>query len=113
PFHGWRWDGDGRNTEIPYSTRPNRSQRIRTWPVCEVNGLILAWHDPTGGAPTWQFPELPEVTSGDYYEPYPDMVRMWPARRLMPQLIAENAVDPAHQKYIHGAADVSEIETFS
>ncbi len=34
PWHGWQWDGDGRNTLIPYSKekcKPN--VRIRSWPV--------------------------------------------------------------------------------
>jgi nitrite reductase/ring-hydroxylating ferredoxin subunit len=39
PFHGWKYDTDGRNTEIPYSERTNGKATIRTFPVLERNGL--------------------------------------------------------------------------
>src|SRR5918994_5006579 len=28
PFHGWKFDGDGANTDIPYGTRTNQKARI-------------------------------------------------------------------------------------
>lgn len=113
PFHGWQWSPEGRNVAIPYSTRPNRGQRLKTWDVREVNGLVLVWYDTLGRGPTWEPPVLAEYGAGDRYDPYPDCTKLWPARRLKPQVIAENAVDPAHQKYIHGAADVPDITEFS
>ena len=48
PFHGWRWDCDGQNVEIPYSTQVNRSRRLNRWVVREGSGTIFLWHDPTG-----------------------------------------------------------------
>ncbi len=36
PFHGWLFDGEGRNTEIPYGNRPNAKARIRSYPVREI-----------------------------------------------------------------------------
>ena len=38
PFHGWQFDGEGTNTNIPYSERTNRKGTLRTFPVSEVNG---------------------------------------------------------------------------
>ena len=35
PFHGWRFDADGRNTCIPYSERTNAGARLRSYPVVE------------------------------------------------------------------------------
>ena len=32
PFHGWRYDGEGACTNIPYSQRTNRKARLRTYP---------------------------------------------------------------------------------
>src|SRR5205085_12180493 len=46
PFHGWRWGGDGENVSIPGETRPNRSKRLRVWPVVEQHGLVFLWHHP-------------------------------------------------------------------
>ncbi|HEV7851225.1 MAG TPA: Rieske (2Fe-2S) protein, partial [Mycobacterium sp.] len=37
PFHGWVWNGEGRNVRIPYENRPNRGRRVRSWPVTELN----------------------------------------------------------------------------
>jgi phenylpropionate dioxygenase-like ring-hydroxylating dioxygenase large terminal subunit len=113
PFHGWQWSPEGRNVDIPYSARPNRGQRLRVWDVREANGLVLVWFDGLGRGPIWEPPSVTEYGSPDRYDPYPDCTKLWNARRLKPQVIAENSVDPAHQKYIHGAADVPDIVEFS
>jgi len=112
PFHAWRWDCQGCNVDIPYSTRVNRSQRVRVWPVQERNGLVMVWHDVSGAEPSWEPPVLPEYADTDNYAAYPECRRLWPASRLYPQFITENSVDAAHQKYVHGAAAVSDIEAF-
>ena len=39
PFHGWRFDAEGANTDIPYSERTNKKGTLRTYPVVERNGL--------------------------------------------------------------------------
>ena len=46
PFHGWKFDADGTNTEIPYSERTNKKGTLRTFPVVERNGLCFAWYHP-------------------------------------------------------------------
>src|SRR5699024_5641215 len=46
PFHGWRWDGDGRYVAIPYADQPNPKARLRAFPVEEANGLVFAWYHP-------------------------------------------------------------------
>ena len=33
PFHGWKFDAEGANTDIPYGTRTNQKARIGTYPV--------------------------------------------------------------------------------
>src|ERR1700726_126615 len=53
PFHGWVWDGDGRNVRIPYEKRPNRGRLIRSFPVAEMNSSIYVWHDAAGAEPGW------------------------------------------------------------
>ena len=44
PFHGWKWDRDGANVDIPYSAKlkRNRAKRLRSWHVRERDGLANA-----------------------------------------------------------------------
>jgi hypothetical protein len=110
PFHGWRFDCRGCNVEIPYSTRLNRAQRIRTWSVREVGPLVLVWYDALGREPFFELPTVPEFAEPDRYPAYPHCVRRWERVALQPQFVAENGVDSAHQRYVHGAPEVSTIE---
>jgi nitrite reductase/ring-hydroxylating ferredoxin subunit len=56
PFHGWKFDGEGCNTEIPYSDRTNKKAKIHpgrersstfrwlftTWPTCPRSSGLRA-----------------------------------------------------------------------
>jgi phenylpropionate dioxygenase-like ring-hydroxylating dioxygenase large terminal subunit len=110
PFHGWRFDGDGRNCEIPYAERPNKT-RLRSWPVVELASLVLTWYSATGAPPAWGPPDVPEVTAGSYTG-HPLLRTLWTSVRLKPQFIAENIVDAAHQKYVHGAHEIPTVESY-
>ena len=110
PFHGWRFDRDGRNCEIPYAERPNKT-RLRAWPVVEVASLVLTWYSPSDGLPGWEPPDVPEVASGDYAG-HPLLRTAWSSVRLKPQFIAENIVDAAHQKFVHGAHEIPAVESY-
>ena len=117
PFHAWRWDGDGRNVCIPYSTTINRRQRIRTWPVREVDGLVHVWYDPDGGAPTWEPQGIGDLVSdfdeAAFYPAYPVGAHTFAGVRAYPQFIAENFVDAAHFAYVHSARAVTTIEHYA
>ncbi|GAC1637726.1 MAG: Rieske 2Fe-2S domain-containing protein [Mycobacterium sp.] len=107
PFHGWVWDGRGRNVRIPYEKRPNRGRRIRSYPVAEKNDSIYIWHDVWGGEPAWEAPDgfdvLGEHVSSRRYFPFDDQCRTRFANvKVHPQVIAENAVDPHHFRFVHG-----------
>jgi nitrite reductase/ring-hydroxylating ferredoxin subunit len=97
PFHGWRFDERGRNVEIPYAARPNRSACLRLWETAEVNGNLLAWHDASGGGPTFSVPTLAEAED-------PRFVRVDGERfflRTHVQEVMENTVDAAHFQFVH------------
>src|ERR1700722_11011019 len=53
PFHGWRFDGDGRLTEVPGLDRTPRAS-AQAWPVCERNGRIFVWHHVGGAPPSYE-----------------------------------------------------------
>lgn len=110
PFHGWRFDGDGANTDIPYSDRTNRKATLRTYPLLERNGLLMTWYHPDDIDPMWELPEIEAFTSA---EGYSEFVTREYFIEAAPQELGENSVDSAHFRYVHGTAMVPEIEHYS
>ena len=95
PWHGWRWNGDGTNAEIPYSKIGcKQNVRIKTYPSVEWYGFILVWHERHRRAPYWQPPVLPELETDEYYPLHPH-TRMVNRVKVHAQMIIENA-DPYH-----------------
>jgi 3-ketosteroid 9alpha-monooxygenase subunit A len=112
PFHAWRFDGDGHNTCIPYSTRTNAKARLRTYPTIECNGLIMAWYHPRDEGPMWEIPEVAEFSGdragGQFSEPFMrtfEIATAW-------QEMAENGVDSAHFRFVHGTAEVPRLDSY-
>jgi nitrite reductase/ring-hydroxylating ferredoxin subunit len=105
PFHGWRFDSEGSNTDIPYSDRTNGRARIRRYPVTERNGFIFAWYHPAELDPTWDLEAVPELAT----DSLPDATRTTYTVQAGIQELAENAVDSAHFRYVHHTATVPTI----
>ncbi len=61
PFHGWKFDAEGTNTDIPYCERTNSKAKLRTYPVAERNGFIYAWYHPHDEPPTWEIDAVAEI----------------------------------------------------
>jgi nitrite reductase/ring-hydroxylating ferredoxin subunit len=109
PFHGWRFDGSsGECVEIPYSDvkRIPPKARTRSYPTLERNGLVWAWHHSKGGDPFYDVPVVPEL-SGDDPDWSPAIVRGFEIR-VSAQDMAENNVDFAHFRYVHGTEAIPE-----
>jgi phenylpropionate dioxygenase-like ring-hydroxylating dioxygenase large terminal subunit len=98
PFHGWTFDGAGACTNIPYSQRDNRKAKLRTYPVAQRNRMVYAWRHPDGLEPQWDVPAIPEIGDAAWSEMY----RSSYVINTVPQEMAENGVDPAHFRYVHG-----------
>jgi 3-ketosteroid 9alpha-monooxygenase subunit A len=106
PFHGWVWNGDGRNVRIPYEKRPNRGRRVRSYPVAERNESIYIWHDTSGREPLWELPDAftvlgAHVKSHTYHPFTADCRTRFERISVHPQVVAENAVDPHHFRFVH------------
>lgn len=99
PFHAWRFNGMGECVAIPYATKIPHKAKSSCWPVSETNGLIMVWHHAEGLPSTWRVPKVPEYKNEEW-TPYER--RRWTIRTRN-QEMAENAVDSAHFKYVHGA----------
>lgn len=110
PFHGWRFDAEGRNTNIPYSSRTNNKGRVRAFPVVEENGIVFTWYHPDQAVePMWQVPRFAEFDddpnwSTDIRTSY-EIETAW-------QEMAENGVDSAHFRYVHDTATVPDLESY-
>jgi 3-ketosteroid 9alpha-monooxygenase subunit A len=105
PFHGWVWDADGVNVRIPDHDRPSRA-RLRSWPVVERFGVLMIWHDHEGRPPTFQPPEtFGEVSQHldalQFHEAGTGSQTLFPGTTILPQMVVENAVDPAHFRFVH------------
>ena len=112
PWHGWQWDGDGRNTLIPYDTqRCKQNIRITPWTVLEYYGTVLVWHDRAGRPPLWQPYGYKELDSGEFYDMGPDARQVWRVKAHV-QNPGENAADFAHIKYVHGAGEPPEYQDY-
>ncbi len=109
PFHGWQWGPDGHNASIPDQDRPNRSRRLRVWPVVEQYGLVFMWHHPHGEPPSWDMLDVfgcyPEIEKGPeaYYDPFDGFTRKDTDEPVHPQIVLENSADSAHFEYVHHA----------
>jgi len=106
PFHAWRYDGnEGVVREVPYSRSipPQVKRRCTvTYPVTEANRWIWMWYHPEGAAPLWEVERLPECSDPDWTDFDVHEWNVWGNIQNM----AENGVDVAHFKYIHGTANV-------
>jgi 3-ketosteroid 9alpha-monooxygenase subunit A len=103
PFHAWQYDGQGVVTAIPYASRipPSLTKPCpRQWPLREANRMIWFWYHPHGAPPAWEVEVFPETSDPDWsnYE-----IFEW---RLFGSIqnMAENGVDVAHFRYVHGTA---------
>ena len=98
PYHGWKWNSEGCCVEIPYADKLPSKAQIPSWPVREINGLILMYYHNQGKLPDWEVPELPEYTSKNW-TPLRS-VRRWKVRAKL-QDYMENSVDVAHLYNLH------------
>ena len=99
PFHGWRWEADGRCSEIPYAKRIPADISMRSYPVVERNGMILVWYHATDEPPSFEIPEIAEWGASDWLQTW--LVSDWTVKSH-PQDLAENGVDWAHFSVVHG-----------
>jgi phenylpropionate dioxygenase-like ring-hydroxylating dioxygenase large terminal subunit len=108
PFHGWRYDGTGACTNIPYSQRGNKKAKLRTYPTVERNGFVLAWYHPFDEPPQWEIPVIGEIGDPAWSDFYTSSYVV----HTVPQEMSENGADPAHFRYVHGTDDVAEMESY-
>ena len=101
PFHDWRWGGDGRCKQVPYSRRTPKLARTAAWTTLQQDGMLFVWNDPERKPPPPQvtIPRIEGATSDDWtdWHWYTTVVHS-NCREII-----DNVVDMAHFFYIHGS----------
>ena len=95
PFHGLRWSVDGNCVGSEYPGDPLYPLRLAASPVIERFGFLFAWHDPTGGSPTF---DIPALDLDGWTDP---QVTTIPIKAHV-ETIHENGVDAVHFGIVHG-----------
>jgi nitrite reductase/ring-hydroxylating ferredoxin subunit len=106
PFHGWRFDCEGRCVEVPYARRISPSARVATWAVVEQNGFVMVWHHARREPPSWSVPVLSEYGDPEW-TPWKRL--RWRVRTRNQEL-AENGLDVGHFPAVHGTVDLPRPE---
>ena len=52
PFHGWRFNREGKCILIPYANKVPEVARTGVWPVEEVDNSVLVWYDADSEPPS-------------------------------------------------------------
>jgi len=114
PFHAWAYNTEGWATDVPYAKKmpPILSRRpcMKAYPIVEKNNVVWAWYHPEKAEPFFDVIEHEEIGQiAD--EQWEELDRYHWTILSNPQEIAENGVDIAHFRYVHGMDDVPEGKT--
>lgn len=107
PFHGWRFDGEGRCVAIDYAKRIPSGARLRSHPVRECHGMIFAWFHAEAAPPSFEIPGLAEWGDPEWLG---DWMRFDWTVNTHPQEMGENGIDWPHFATIHRIPAPSERE---
>ena len=102
PFHSFEFDTNGKCTKTGYGSEPPPKANAGTYPVQEVNGLILMYFHDQGELPDWNIPEM-DMSDWTKFR--------WVEYELKshPQETTENSVDIGHFSETHGYRNVKVI----
>ncbi|RMF98577.1 MAG: aromatic ring-hydroxylating dioxygenase subunit alpha [Gammaproteobacteria bacterium] len=99
PYHGWEFAGDGRCRRIP-SLGPQakipRRARVDAYPVAERYGIVFAF---LGDLPENERPPIMEIP--EYGQPGWRVTRQERFAECDYRRQLENALDPAHNEFVH------------
>lgn len=101
PYHGWRYNPQGEVDDIPYFDGPcPKSASIRSYPVVDNMGCIMAWFDPDGREPDYEAPTLSQWDDPQWVTWKLDHLG---ELEIHPQEILDNMQDVHHLGPTHGA----------
>lgn len=97
PFHSLRWSPEGACVGSDYPGDPAYGEALRAYPTIERFGSLFAWHDPAGGEPTFDLPDLD-------LRGWTDLAVTTLPLAVHVESVHENGVDTAHFGVVHGFA---------
>lgn len=102
PFHGWMYDSNGKCINSLDCRDSDANVLIHKWPTEEKNGVICLYYHPEGASPDWVIPNVASNIEGVCFK----HTKSWKIR-THPQELAENTVDIAHFRSVHGSGTFS------
>lgn len=100
PYHGWRFTPEGQCDDIPYQSTCPKAAVLGSYPVEDVMGCIMMWHDPEGKPPAFPAPRLAEWDDPQWINWELDHLG---ELAIHPQEIIDNMADMQHLGPTHGA----------
>ena len=101
PFHGLRFDANGRCVGNEYPGKPDVKLELNTWPVIEQLGCVFVYAGGSEAAPPWT---LPKYDTHGWTAPITQVLSL----KGHIQDIAENAVDFGHFGAVHRYSNLVE-----
>lgn len=107
PMHGFEFNREGRCVKTGYGTRPPPKCKADAVTLIEQNGIVLAYCDTLGRAPSWQPPPVDMRGFG------PLRTHVFAGLATHPQETTENSVDIGHFGVVHGYENVRTLQPLS
>jgi vanillate O-demethylase monooxygenase subunit len=100
PYHGLRFDSDGRCVEIPGQERIAASIHVRRYPAVERHGWVWVWPGDAGKADPALIPEIQARND------HPDWTSAGGTTYMKGNylLVNDNLLDLTHETYVHASS---------
>src|SRR6185295_6435158 len=95
--------------EAPFAKKAPPKAGVKAWPLLECNGVLMAFHHSDDVPPQRELPTIAEFSSPEWTAPTPHQYRM----RTHIQEIAENVIDLAHTRFLHGMEEELTMKDFA
>ena len=99
PYHGWRFNGDGRCVRVPsigMNAKPPGRARVDAYPVTERYGLVFAFLGDLDESERPPILEIPEWDQEGWSSTCQEFKWNLDYKRSI-----ENGIDPAHNEFVH------------
>jgi len=97
PFHAWRFGTDGKCKAVPYASRMPGRAAVRSYPIREHSGMILAFIAEPTTEPAYEVPIIEELDDPAWTALQCSEITI----ETQPREVVENVADSAHFLPVH------------